>query len=62
MKLEIIKKESEAIDDRISVPVPVNMKLKLDSLKNKRKIDVNKMVRNFFKELIEKAESEDQSA
>lgn len=62
MKIEIIKKESEPIDDRLSVPVPSNMKLKIDQFKNQNKIDVNEMTRKFWTQLIETVESKNKTA
>jgi len=56
--MEIIfkKKRELPIDDKVTVPVPRDVKLKLEKLKDT--FSVNEMTRDFFDRLIKEAEQE----
>ena len=49
------KKKPEPIVTRVSIPVSASMKEKLDELKAKNIIDVNKTLRDILDQLIKKA-------
>lgn len=58
MDILLKKKRSEPLTDRYTVSVTSTMKKKLEELKEKEKIDVNEMIRQFFDKTIETADQQ----
>jgi len=56
MDFQIVKKKSNPYVVNISIPISERMKRKLIELKEVYDVDVNQMTREFFQDLIEKAE------
>lgn len=61
MKIIFKKEKSEKITTTVPVSTSHEMAMKISKLKESKKVDVNKMTRQFWNELIACAEKEDKT-
>lgn len=56
MEIVFKKKRQNSINDKITVPMPFDMKQKVEQLKNSHHLDINEMVRGYLEQVILKVE------
>jgi len=57
MEIEIQKKRSAPLSERLTIPINEAMKKKIDNLKEVERIDFNEMIRRFLDRTIDEIES-----